>query len=563
MASTVPQVDQPGDAELISAVRGGDVDAYGQLFERHVGAARRLARQLVPPGEADDLVSEAFVKVLTVLQRGGGPDVAFRAYLLTAIRRLRVDRLRAGSKLQTTDDMEMFDPGIPFRDTAIEGFESQAAARAFASLPERWQLVLWHTEVEGHKPADVAPLLGMTPNSVSALAYRAREGLRQAFLNEHAVEAEEDLCRWTHQHLGGYVRGGLSRRDTARVEGHLGECRRCMAIYLELTEVNDNLAGLLAPLLLGGLATSYLAASQGTSSTGGLVAVLDRLRDGVLAHTGATVAGGVVAAGVVVGGTWWAVQDQSPPPASVAPAAEAGEGADTDPGDDGAPDPGSDGRSDGRPGNGSEGPGTPGGADDDSPATSTPGGDTPLAGDVPPVAPLPTTQAPTSTPIPPAAASNDPTDGDATAEPDGDAGPGASPPGGEPVESTRGPRGGNPDGNQPGTIEPAIDLAVSASVTSTMGPQYDLEAIVTGLPTGDSATLTIDAEGVTSLIPTDGRCRGVGPAVSCTLTSDGAVGVTAIAPQAVAPQGGTVTFSVSSTSPEADTSDNTATVTLD
>ena len=40
-------IDIPGDAELISAVRGGDLDAYGDLFERHVEAARRLARQLV------------------------------------------------------------------------------------------------------------------------------------------------------------------------------------------------------------------------------------------------------------------------------------------------------------------------------------------------------------------------------------------------------------------------------------------------------------------------------------------------------------------------------------
>ena len=43
-------------------------------------------------------------------------------------------------------------------------------------------MVLWHTEVEGQRPAEVAPLLGMSPNSVSALAYRAREGLRQAFV---------------------------------------------------------------------------------------------------------------------------------------------------------------------------------------------------------------------------------------------------------------------------------------------------------------------------------------------------------------------------------------------
>ena len=91
----IDRIDGPGDAELISAVRGGDVDAYGELFARHVDAARRLARQLVAAGDADDLVSEAFAKVLVVLQRGGGPDLAFRAYLLTAVRRLHVDRIRA------------------------------------------------------------------------------------------------------------------------------------------------------------------------------------------------------------------------------------------------------------------------------------------------------------------------------------------------------------------------------------------------------------------------------------------------------------------------------------
>jgi RNA polymerase sigma factor (sigma-70 family) len=536
VASTVPQVDQPGDAELISAVRGGDVDAYGQLFARHVGAARRLARQLVAPGEADDLVSEAFVKVLTVLQRGGGPDVAFRAYLLTAVRRLRVDRLRAGSRLQTTDDMEMFDPGIPFRDTAVEGFESAAAARAFASLPERWQLVLWHTEVEGHKPADVAPLLGMSPNSVSALAYRAREGLRQAFLNQHAEEAEEDLCRWTHQHLGGYVRGGLSRRDTARVEGHLGECRRCMAIYLELTEVNDNLAGLLAPLLLGGAASGYVAATQGGLATGGVIAVLDRVRDAVLAHTGATVAGGVVAASVVVGGTWWAVQDDAPPPAIVAPSAE--------PAEDGDPsaEPGTDPRTEPR----TAAPGRP---DRGRPAIAEPGG-APAAGEAAPVEP----PSPTAT-TPPAT-----TDAGPTTPPTGDTdeGPGAPSPGGDPVEATPGPGGGNPDGEQPGPIEDAVDLTVSAALTSSLGPQHDLTASVAGIPPGGSATLTVTASGGVTALRSAECAQGTGLTLTCTLGTDGTIAILA-----VSPTGGTVSFSVSGTSPDPDPSDNTTSITLD
>ena len=157
-------LDERDDATLIAAVRDGDTDAYGVLFERHVDAARRLARSLARDGDADDLVAEAFAKVLPVLARGAGPDVAFRPYLLTAVRRLDVDRHRSLARTRPTDDEAVLDAALPFSDgpTAVAGFESEAAARAFASLPERWQLVLWHTEVEGQRPAEVAPLLGLS-----------------------------------------------------------------------------------------------------------------------------------------------------------------------------------------------------------------------------------------------------------------------------------------------------------------------------------------------------------------------------------------------------------------
>ena len=297
MTDVLSDIDASSDAELISRVRGGDVAAYGDLFSRHVDAANRLGRQLARGPDVDDLVSEAFAKVLHVLQGGGGPDVAFRAYLLTAVRRLHVDKIRAGAKLQTSDDMSQFDPGIPFQDTAVAEFENGAAAKAFASLPERWQLVLWHLEVEGQKPAEIAPLLGMSANSVSALAYRAREGLRQAFLTMHLADISAEQCRWVNEHLGAYVRKGLSRRDTGKVEEHLDECRRCTAMYLELTEVNSNLSAIIGPLLLGAAAAGYLA-STGTAGAAGLFGLVGRARDTISASAGAATAG-AVAAGVV------------------------------------------------------------------------------------------------------------------------------------------------------------------------------------------------------------------------------------------------------------------------
>ena len=282
------------DAELITRVRGGDLHAYGELFDRHRDAAYRIARQLSRGPDADDLVSEAFTKVLAVLKSGGGPDVAFRAYLLTAIRRLHVDRLRAAGRVQPTDDLAPWDRGVPFQDPAVDDFERSAAARAFASLPERWQLALWHLEVEGQKPAEVGVLLGLSANSVSALAYRAREGLRQAYLRMHLADTAGEACRWTTEHLSAHVRGALSRRDAARVEEHLRHCRRCNGLCGELVDVNDNLRGVLAPLVLGGLAAAYLDA--GLVGAGGTIApILGKLGSFLAAPAHALAAGGIAA----------------------------------------------------------------------------------------------------------------------------------------------------------------------------------------------------------------------------------------------------------------------------
>lgn len=291
------------DDVLITRVRGGDLDAYGELFARHRDSAARLAQSLCRGAEADDLVSDAFAKILNALQSGSGPDVAFRAYLLTTIRRVHIDRIRAQKRTTPTDDVAALDRGVPFSDTAVANFENSAAARAFGSLPERWQMVLWHLEVEGQKPADIAPMLGMSPNAVAALAYRAREGLRQAFVQMHATEpATSQECRVVRGQLGAYVRGGLSKRDNARVSAHLERCRRCTALYLELTEVNASLAAVLGPVVLGGAAAAYLAGS--TASSGGVAAglglVFGRVRDAIAANsTSAALTAAAVAAGAV------------------------------------------------------------------------------------------------------------------------------------------------------------------------------------------------------------------------------------------------------------------------
>jgi RNA polymerase sigma factor (sigma-70 family) len=303
--STVPADLSPkSDAELIESVRNGEIAAYGALFERHATAAHNLARQLARSGaEADDLVSEAFAKVLDTLRAGKGPDTAFRAYLLTALRHTAYDKTRKDKRIDLTEDMT--DVGgavgealtVQFSDTAVAGLERTMAAKAFAKLPERWQAVLWHTEIEQQSPADVAPLLGLTANGVSALAYRAREGLRQAYLQVHLAETSAVRCRATAERLGAWTRDGLSKRERAQVETHLDECDRCRALAAELADVNGGLRLIIAPMVLGGAVTAYLAAAGAAKASAATAGVLFASAGAAGASGSASGGAGAAAAG--------------------------------------------------------------------------------------------------------------------------------------------------------------------------------------------------------------------------------------------------------------------------
>ena len=237
--------DADSDASLIESVRRGKLNAYGQLYERHVASAYNLARQLSrSQAEADDLVAEAFAKVLETLITGRGPDSAFRAYLLTALRHTAYDKTRRDRKIELTEDISTASGvskaavSVPFTDTVVAALDRSLAVRAFATLPERWQVVLWHTEIRGRSPSEVAPLVGRTPNAVSALACRAREGLRRAYVQVHLDQTAERRCRATADRLGAWTRRALSAREKAQVDAHLDRCGRCRSRVCELSAVN-------------------------------------------------------------------------------------------------------------------------------------------------------------------------------------------------------------------------------------------------------------------------------------------------------------------------------------
>src|SRR2546421_11197766 len=122
--------------------------SYEELYVRYTPAARGLALSMVPPDVADDIVAEAFARVLAAIRAGGGPDHAFRPYLLAAVRNLANDWIAARRRGTVIGDLgdEPDDRSAPLtsgfsRDAATEAedrAEARLILRAFSRLPERW-----------------------------------------------------------------------------------------------------------------------------------------------------------------------------------------------------------------------------------------------------------------------------------------------------------------------------------------------------------------------------------------------------------------------------------------
>ena len=242
------------DAELVAGVRSGDDQSMAQLYARHHPDALRVARIVSRDTDADDLAAEAFARVVTRITDGGGPTTGFRAYLHTVIRNLNLERRRRAGREQAASDKPWLLDSVD--EAEPEAFEAEVdadrAARALRSLPETWQKLLWRLDVQGSKPAEVARELEVPVTTVSSTVYRAREGLRVAYLDQHVPPADDDRCEWTRARLSRLARGSLTSRLTAKVHQHLSECADCSALYDDLHRLNTKLGAVVWPLVLAG-----------------------------------------------------------------------------------------------------------------------------------------------------------------------------------------------------------------------------------------------------------------------------------------------------------------------
>jgi RNA polymerase sigma-70 factor (ECF subfamily) len=163
---------------------------FEALVLPHLDGAHRLARWLCrSPGDADDIVQEAFMRAYRAFDTLRGPDA--RAWLLAIVRNCHLSALeqrRRRAYEPLTEEHEAQPAAaaaapLPDPESAsIERDERRTLARLIGALPEEQREVLLLRELEDLSYREIAAVTAVPIGTVMSRLARARAALRVTWL---------------------------------------------------------------------------------------------------------------------------------------------------------------------------------------------------------------------------------------------------------------------------------------------------------------------------------------------------------------------------------------------
>lgn len=175
------------DAELLAAVRDGDVESLRALYERHAGAVLRLVRRLAPAASAEDILQETWLAVWQSVGSYRG-DSSVRGWILGVARRQAyyVMRRRRVDVVELDLGIDIADPALPVDDQALSSVGHGALVDAIKALPDRDRVVLELGLVDGLPYGEIATILTIPVGTVKSRMSTARSKL-VALLSERGI----------------------------------------------------------------------------------------------------------------------------------------------------------------------------------------------------------------------------------------------------------------------------------------------------------------------------------------------------------------------------------------
>jgi len=171
------------DEALVRAAQGGDVDAFGRLYERYVDTIYGyVAFHLGMADEAEDVAGQVFLRALESLPRYRWMGLPFRAWLFRIAHNLVADLQRSRTRHPVeplpdgqADHRRLGDPAGWLAEQSTR--EALVAAVGRLAAAQR-QVILLKFGL-GLPNAEVAAVLGRTEGAVKAVQHAALTALRR------------------------------------------------------------------------------------------------------------------------------------------------------------------------------------------------------------------------------------------------------------------------------------------------------------------------------------------------------------------------------------------------
>lgn len=182
---------EPSDLELLQRWRDGDRDAANVLVKRHYRALRRFLSGKIGDEDAKAIAQDAFLALCENLDRFDGYS-SFRSYLFGIGRWKLIEyirRHRRGGGAFDPARESVSDLQLDARLSSLFGLRQQErmVVEAFRALPMDQQLLLSLKVYEGMTNREIGEVFEMTPAQVDGHVYRARQRLRRAVEDVHAL----------------------------------------------------------------------------------------------------------------------------------------------------------------------------------------------------------------------------------------------------------------------------------------------------------------------------------------------------------------------------------------
>jgi len=169
---------------LVDLARGGDTEAFGQLYDHYVTGVYRLAYYRLGSKQlAEDITAETFVRALRSISSFTWQGKDFGAWLTTIARNLITDHYKSSRQR-----LELVVDAVPERSDAGPGPEAEVLAslssahlmRAVQALPPEQRDCVLMRFMEGLSIAETAQVLDRSEGAIKQLQLRAVRNLAKS-----------------------------------------------------------------------------------------------------------------------------------------------------------------------------------------------------------------------------------------------------------------------------------------------------------------------------------------------------------------------------------------------